>query len=159
MKKRKFSWVTSVLIILLAGCSQASMTAIGMDTNYIIPSKTPAITLTMSSTPTNTTTHTATITPTMGPPPDLELQNVSIYPDHENIVGDFYFIMGRIRNNTDNTMIFFGKDVVINFKLETWQGDKNQAGELIGIIKHSIYTDRAIRGTENTRSMNCILYP
>ncbi len=159
MEKRRFSWVISFIIILLSGCSQTSMTAIGMNTDIKIPTKTPAMTLTMSSVPTKTTTHTKTITPTQGPPPELELINISIFPEHENMVGDYYNIFGRIRNNTDKIMVFFSKDIVIIFNIDVWQRDKNADGTYRGYAIHSQYIDKAERGGELSRSMNCILYP
>ena len=142
-------------IILLPSCSQALAATNGIATNIQSPSKTQTARLTLSLSPTDTKTLTPTITPTIGPPPDLEFVNPMAYPEHKNAVGDDYYILGRIRNNTDQIMVFFWDDIVFRFSLEAWQ--RNTDGT--GYFYHSKYIDEAVRSGESTKTMNCILYP
>jgi hypothetical protein len=154
MKKRESLLIIGIFVFFLPGCSHVITASAGSGTNYQIPSITwtKKITADISTSP--TVSSTPTITSTIGPPPDLELVNPTAYPRYNNTTGDDYYILGRIRNNTDQTMVFFGKDIVFKFTLETWQQFNGK-----GAVYHSIYLDEAIRGGESSLSMNCILYP
>jgi hypothetical protein len=146
-----------MLSLILTACGAEAIPTQAADPQAMIAQPTTAVTKTdlMTDTPTATNTWVPSSTPTIGPPPDLELVNPIAYPEHKNAVGDDYYILGRIRNNTDQIMVFFGKDIVFKFTLETWQ--RNTDGT--GYFYHSKYIDEAIRGGESSRSMNCILYP
>lgn len=114
--------------------------------------KTPTI----SPTPTVTSTPTITLTPT--PPPDVELTNITIYPDTYNIVGQGYKLMARIRNNTNTTMVLYDTKKVFSFSIELWEYDQQMKYNQDPRFFHANYQFDVSAGAYR-RLMNCILYP
>jgi hypothetical protein len=108
-------------------------------------------------TPTATNTWIPSNTPTIGPPPDLELVNVSIYPNGDpSIEYTNYFFFGRVRNNTTQIMIFNYDFVPFRFRFDRWGYDP-------GMEKYynEIYKDAPVMryDPDHNRLMNCFLYP
>jgi len=125
-----------------------------------IPNPTTAKTKTktMTSTPTSTNTWIPSSTPTIGPPPDLEIKNVTIYQKYgENFdtVGNTYYLLGRIRNNTDQTIVLYDESIVFKFTFEVWEFDSFYQKN----YRHAIYLKEAKQRTGIDRIVNCILYP
>ncbi len=109
-------------------------------------------------TPTPTITTTPTITPTPTPPPDLELTNISIYPDTYNVAGQGYDLLARIRNNTKTTMILYDTKKVFSFTVESWEYDQQMK---LGFDAEYFYAKYQfdVKAGGDFRIMNCILYP
>jgi hypothetical protein len=49
------------------------------------------------------------------------LLNVTVYPNTYNVVGQSYALMGRIRNNTNTTMLLYDDKKAFNFHIEPWE--------------------------------------
>ncbi len=109
------------------------------------PSDTPSITMT----PTITKTPSITMTPTTTP--DLELTNYTL--EGSSISGASpdagWYLMGEIRNNSDQPMILFATDKIFQFYLDHWQGTEYSILGPIGIAP----------GADKFKTMSCILYP
>jgi hypothetical protein len=155
----------SILLMIIA---QMILTACGTGATagaQAIPSETVLKTythepVTVAVTPTQTMTNTwvPSSTPTVGPPPDMELKSVTIYPEFGNFetVGQKYTLLGRVRNNTDQIMLFRDKDIVFRFNFEVWEFDERWDEAK---YRHAIYEKEAAHGWDDNRIMNCILYP
>ncbi len=104
MKQKASAILFIAVIAISAGCAGTIPSQV-VDLQATIPQPTTAaVTMTevMTSTPTATNTWIPSSTPTIGPPPDLELKNVIIYPEHGDFeqAGQKYNLFGRVRNNT-----------------------------------------------------------
>ena len=157
-------FLLSIAILMLTSCSQEVGPTNGEGSNILIPSRTHMATTmaTLSSTPTATKTWIPTNTPTIGPPPDLELKNVTIYPETFDKWGQTYSMLGRIRNNTNQVMAFRGKDIVFKFNFEVLEYDMEQLMFELPPFSHVVYTEETTIWKKleiEKRSMNCILYP
>jgi hypothetical protein len=144
-----------LLMVCFTACSISPKTTTGENrvSTQTINDK-PSITQTESLAP--SITPTLTITPTIGPPPDLELTNVTIYPDTFDKAGQDYFLMGRVRNNTESIMTFSDYDLVFKFIFEIWE--YNSAFFALDYV-HVKYLEEVTLGIDISRKMNCILYP
>jgi hypothetical protein len=107
--------------------------------------------------PTRTVTPTETLlptlvpinTPTQGPPPDLEVLNLSL-SYNENALSYFY---GEIRNNTNTTMVFPLETIpILRFAINSWQWNG-----VNGVYEH--YEVGIGKGSTGAGITNCILYP
>jgi hypothetical protein len=156
--------VLAAMILCLSACSVVPDTTQATEKTFLglsqVPknTKTPSLTFTLTITPTPTVTATATITPTPTPPPDLELTNVTLVPNTFNSVGKGYQLMGRIRNNTNTTMILLGDSTPFIFTVETWEYDKQMKIFQDPEYFHIIFKE-VIQVGWDYRVMNCILYP
>jgi hypothetical protein len=152
------------ILLLSAACSTTPVTVGGPGGTDGGPSSIPTavytrtITKTPTISPTPTVTSTPTFTPTPMPPPDLELLDVTVYPNTYNVVGQSYALMGRIRNNTNTTMLLYNDKKAFSFTVESWEYDEqkklNEDAEYI----HAIYQFDLKVGWDH-KNMNCILYP
>jgi hypothetical protein len=109
----------------------------------------PTRTSTMTLTPTITETPTITMTPT--PPPDLELINYTLVGSVlDNTAPDWgWKLMGELRNNTDQPMILFAQDPVLQLFIDEWRDSQ-----------HTIWGPIKITpGGSSEKRTNCILYP
>jgi hypothetical protein len=146
-------WLVLV-VFLLAGCTAETVTQslatarIGTltATQLMKPSQTstPADTATATVTPTATAIPTVEPmrTPSPGPAPDLEILNVAIR-------GNIF--MGEMRNNTDQPMLFPGRESGLRLDFEKW----SQYGKYY----HDIYSAFIVPEDVYFKKMNCILYP
>ncbi len=149
-----------ILILFLSACTAGDLTigistnggSIAHPTNTKLPSRTPKATID-KSTPTEINTVIPINTPTGGPPPDLELLNVTI-----NYRGGATLI-GEIRNNT-NTPMVFPIDInyektghpILRFTTESWDWDGWEGG-------YHLYEFSVGRGNIIMPNTNCFLYP
>jgi hypothetical protein len=160
--RSKCFFITLAVILgqtLLPACGMGTGPAATGQVLTPLPSYTRAKPTSTPIPPTVTSTNTwiPSSTPTVGPPPDLELMNVSIIPtgDTADLKTDFY-LLGRVRNNTDQIMWFNYKDVPIKFTFERWGYDSG-----MGEYFHDIYGDapKMSYDPDYYRIMNCFLYP
>jgi hypothetical protein len=141
------------IVFLVSGCAAETVTQplatarIGTLTaaQQMKPSQTstPADTATATVTPTATAIPTVEpiLTPSPGPAPDLEILNVAIR-------GNIF--MGEMRNNTDQPMIFPGREKGLRLDFEEWI--------YYGKYYHFIDSAFIVPGIDS-KQMNCILYP
>jgi hypothetical protein len=141
-------------------------TACGMETipaqaTLANPTAAKTKTTALTYTPTSTNTWVPSSTPTIGPPPDLELKDVTIYPETNFEVRQRYYLMGKVRNNSNSIMQFKGKYVAFKFNFEVWEYDKlDKEGPSIYDYYHIKFTYEFWPGHDsNYRSMNCFLFP
>jgi hypothetical protein len=141
-------------MVIPSACSTEVMAS---QATFPIPTRYRTNTNTLPSTPTTTNTWVPSSTPTVGPPPDIELRNVAIYPEFSdfNSIGQKYTILGRIRNNTDQTMVFHDRMPIFYFTFEIWEFDEWYAKN----YRHVIYTTEVEQSEAYGRHVNCILYP
>jgi hypothetical protein len=158
----KIFTVSALLLATASACT--SMTTVTQPTQTTETVGTIAGTVVITETqtptvsPTPTITPTLTIAPTPTPPPDLELLDVTVYPNTYNVVGQSYALMGRIRNDTNTTMLLYDDKKAFNFHIESWEYD--QQGKLFEDPEyfHYIYQFDLEVGWDH-KNMNCILYP
>jgi hypothetical protein len=147
-----------VISTLFTACGAEAIPTQAADPQVTIPQPTTVVTKTdlMTDTPTATNTWIPSSTPTIGPPPDLELKNVIIYPEH----GDFdqvfqkYYLFGRVRNNTQSTIVISDDDMIFRFQFEVWEHNID-----FEEFRHLKYSEEVTQGIDQWRIMNCILYP
>jgi hypothetical protein len=154
MKNRK-TVICISMILVLTGCTQE----LGFLRDLFPPSQTPSRTRTNTPLPSHTFTSTVTLTPTItstiGPPPDLEITNLTIYPESFERAGQAYFLLGRMRNNTDQIMIFHGYEKVFDFEFTLWE---HTSDFYFTGYHHRIYKDKFIY-FRDLEEMSCLLYP
>jgi hypothetical protein len=151
----------TVLILLMAtavSCTSTPIVAPSGQTAATNGSLGPTETQPLVATETPTVTATSTITSTPTPPPDLELTNVTISPDDYNVVGQEHVLMGRIRNNTNTTMLLFSEKKAFSFNIEMWEYDLHVKYNRDQAYYHSI-SQYDIEVGSDQKTMNCILYP
>jgi hypothetical protein len=159
--------LVSILLLFIGGCSQQLAPA---ETPLILTQKTTSAVAKETSiskipvetaTPTPFDTSIQTITPTIGPPPDLELTNISITPTTFDQWGQTYYLLGRIRNNTDKTMLLHGPDpLFFRFEFEVWEYEADRAMFDKNLYTHVKYIDEAgLTNIKGQKILNCILYP
>jgi hypothetical protein len=142
------------LIWLSAACAVQTLpmrATIPQSTNAMTPSAF------MTRTPTPTNTWIPSSTPTIGPPPDLELTNITVYPQYGSFehIGQKYTLLGQTRNNTDQIMVFHDRTPAFEFTFEVWEFDAwNEK-----VYRHIKYSEEKKQGYDYSRIMNCILYP
>ena len=145
-------WV--ITLILPTACG---MEAIPLQST--IPNSTKAVskTIAVTSTLTSTNTWIPSSTPTVGPPPDLELKDITVYPQAGNYehVGQKYSLLGRTRNNTNKIMVFSDRSLVFKFTFEFWEYNSSSAKN----YQHVIFTREAEQSRDYFQIVNCILYP
>jgi hypothetical protein len=154
MKKSLLILITGLFIIILTACGTevfASQATLPYQTRYRTNTKT------LTYTPTLTNTWVPSSTPTIGPPPDMELNNVAIYPEFGdfNSPGQKYTMLGRVKNNTDQIMIFYERTPIFQFTFESWEFDEFYARN----FRHIIYTTEVEQSESYYRYINCFLYP
>jgi len=154
------------LVLILAGCTAAGTTQVvqGTAPAASFTSQIPATEIqptTDLSTFTPSVTITSTVTQTIGPPPDLELKDVTIYPETTFELRQRYYLMGKVRNNTNSTMVFNGKFVAFRFNIEVWEYDKfDKEGSSVYDFFHMKFTHDFWPGYDwDFQSMNCFLFP
>jgi hypothetical protein len=154
------------LVLVLSGCNSAGTTQViqgtasdASFTSWISVTEQQPTAMLTASTP--SVTPTSTETPTIGPPPDLELINVTIYPETTFELRQRYYFMGKIRNNTDSIMLFTSKFVALRFNFDVWEYDKvDKEGSSVYDYFHMKFThDIWPVYDHNFRSMNCFLFP
>jgi hypothetical protein len=159
MKKARKAIFLS-LLIWLAGCSQSTAPLGGKSQILSIPSQTeaalntPTISLTPTITPTNTPWPTRTLT--QGPPPDMELKDVAIYPTTFTEARQPYFILGRVKNNTNKIMTFGARDKIFTFTFDVWEYNSSIYAKN---YSHVVYNEDVTLHFGYESRMNCILYP
>jgi hypothetical protein len=130
-----------------------------MASQATIPNSTTVRTKTLLQTSTSTATKTwlPSTTPTMGPPPDVELVNISVFPEFGdfNNTGQDYTLLGRVRNNTDQIMVFPFQTRIFNFTFEIWEYDFGYAKNYL----HQNYSEDIEQYSDYNRRINCFLYP
>jgi hypothetical protein len=146
----------AVSMLLAGGCAQANGTAGTFSSNGQNPIPTGTRTPKPTATLTQTVTPPPTFTPTSSIPRDLELKDVSIYPQTFDAVGQWYYLFGRIRNNTDTTMTFSDRDLVFEFTFEVWAYNSETFAQEFW---HAKYNEELRLKPQGYRQMNCILYP
>jgi hypothetical protein len=160
--RSKCFFITLAVILgqtLLPACGMGTGPAATGQVLTPLPSYTRAKPTSTPIPPTVTSTNTwiPSSTPTVGPPPDLELMNVSMYLVDEiaSVYSDYYFF-GRVKNNTDQIMWFNYKDVPFKFTFDRWGFDQG-----MGQYYHDIYEDtpKMSYDPDYYRIMNCFLYP
>jgi hypothetical protein len=148
------------LLMLLSACTGGDLT-IGSPTNSNVsvgpsytsfPSWLPMETI-VPSTPTPYSTIIPVNTPTEGPPPDLEVFNVTIY----NKQFGNGTIIGEIRNNSASTMVFpiditKKKNPILRFIIEAWDWNVSEG-------EYYSYELSVGRGRVEFPNTNCFLYP
>jgi hypothetical protein len=152
---------SSLLVLIFLSACGAGGSTLGLSTNGnpslssskpIFPSITPTETIDLS-TPTSINTIVALPSPTEGPPPDLELLNLTLRNRGEGSGSLF----GEIRNNTDTAMVFPVDDKyrdipILRFQTKAW--DTN------GVITGYWFDDFSIgRGSDDSWNTSCFLYP
>jgi hypothetical protein len=151
------------LFIFLSACTAGELT-MGISTNggssaipssTKLPSRIPTETVD-DSTPTLFPTIIPVGTPTEGPPPDLELLNITIY----NWERGYGSLIGEIRNNTDTPMVFpidilYKKTghPILRLTLEAWDWQNQQIGN------HYSHEISIGKGSIDMPNTNCFLYP
>jgi hypothetical protein len=155
MDKKNSLSSTGLFLFFLSACTAGELSS-------GTPSATPSKTMLPSLTPTETIVPTPTLlntvvpipSPTEGPPPDLELLNISVRY-RGNGVG---IVFGEIRNNTGITMVFPGdgnKDdiPILRFQMEAWEWDILHLGDYW-------YNEFSVGwGSTHSPNTNCLLYP
>jgi hypothetical protein len=106
------------------------------------PTKTATPTITPTPTMTPVPTIIPMVSPSPGPAPDLEVLNVTISDG---------WVMGEIRNNTDEPMILPGMETALQIMFEKWI----DSGP--GSRWHFYYSPIEVKPVNE--DMNCILYP
>jgi hypothetical protein len=106
------------------------------------PTKTDLPTETVTPTATTVPTIIPMVSPSPGPAPDLELLNVTTTDD---------MLMGELRNNTDEAMIFPGEEPGLRVVFDNW------IDWGVGLWLHGISFPYDV--IPRNRQMNCILYP
>jgi hypothetical protein len=148
------------MLIWLAGCSQGIATTGGASQINSVPSHTDAEISIPSTQPTVTLTQTVTppptYTPYSGTPPDLELKDVSIYPTTFTETGQRYFLLGRVKNNTNEIMTFSPQDIIFSFTFDVWEYNSDIFAKQ---FEHVRYKDDVEIQEGYSSRMNCILYP
>jgi hypothetical protein len=141
------------LILLSSACAMQTLPM-----QATVPQPTAAVTHTpfLTRTPTSTKTWVPSSTPTIGPPPDLELKDVAIYPTTFMEAGQDYYLMGRVKNNTKEIMTFSDDDLIFSFIFDVWYYNSDIYAK---DYEHVRYKDDARLGSGYGRHMNCILYP
>jgi hypothetical protein len=148
----------AILFLLPTACGSEVIALQATNPQATIPQATTPNTLTNVLTRTSTSTNTwiPSKTPTIGPPPDMELKNVMIYNETGGFehLGQFYTFLGRIRNNTDRTMVIHDRTIVFKFMFEFWEYDT-----YFKYYWHVTFSNEAEQRPEYSRIVNCILYP
>jgi hypothetical protein len=148
------------LLLMLSACTGGELT-LGLPTNGNVsvgpyntsmPSWNPMETIN-PYTPTPYSTIIPINTPTEGPPPDLEVFNMTLYShDSDEISGGA--LIGEIRNNTDTPMVFpvdipKKRNSILRFTFESWN-----------IWWDYFYYELSVgRGRVEFPDTNCFLYP
>ncbi len=143
-----------LIFLLLSACAAGGLTGNS-------PSATPSITDLPSNTPTETIVPTPTLintivalpSPTKGPPPDLELLNLTLRDN-----GDGWgSLFGEIRNNTNSAMVFpineQRQDIpILRFQTKAWESN--------GVLTAYWFEDFSIgKGNDESWHTSCFLYP
>jgi hypothetical protein len=149
-----------LILIFLSACTAGELTQAASPTeggispvvtNTPFTSSTPSRTITDAA-PTTLRTVIPINTPTEGPPPDLELLNLTL----EYRGNGFGFLFGEIRNNTDIAMVFPGgqsqRIPILRFQMEAWEWDGN-----MGFYWYHEFS--VGRGFGDAWYTNCFLYP
>jgi hypothetical protein len=149
-----------LMMAWMAGCTQitvpsggASQVNIGASQTKVessMPPETPTAALTRTVTPP------PTYTPYSGPTPDLELKDVAIYPTTFTESGQEYFLMGRVKNNTNEIMTFSPHDVIFSFTFDVWEYNSDIFAKQ---FEHVRYKEEIEKREGYSSRMNCILYP
>jgi hypothetical protein len=158
-KKNSLS-IAGIFLLFLSACTAGELT-MGLSTNgnpskasskTSVPSWTPTETID-ASTPTSINTIVALPSPTKGPPPNLELLNLTL----RNRGNGSGLLFGEIRNNTDSTMVFPLDDKyrdipILRFQTKAWKTN--------GVLTSYWFSDIKIgRGGDDSWHTSCFLYP
>jgi hypothetical protein len=162
MGKRKQLSTAGLFLLFLSACTGGELT-MGLPTNSNVsvgpsntsfPSWYPMETIAPNTpTPTPYSTIIPVDTPTEGPPPDLEVFNLTLY-SHERNGG---VMIGELRNNTDAAMVFpidisKKRNPILRFSAESWYWDVSEGD-------HYSYEFSVGRGRVEFPNTNCFLYP
>jgi hypothetical protein len=153
MKRKTTAILIFIAINLLAGCAQTTGIAVGTSRK---PTWTENTVFTSAESLTQTVTPPPTFTPTSGPPPDLELKDVAIYPTTFMEASQDYYLMGRVKNNTKKIMVLSEDDLIFSFTFDVWYYNSDIYAK---DYEHVRYKDDVKLGSDRWRQMNCILYP
>jgi hypothetical protein len=148
-----------MVMFFLCGCerTEAPVNGATQISANLLPTKAATDTAILPiATQTPTETPSPTVTPTQGPPPDLELKDAAIYPTTFMEAGQDYYLMGRVKNNTQKIMTFSDDDLIFSFIFDVWEYNSNIYAR---DYEHVRYKDDMELGTGYSRKMNCILYP
>jgi hypothetical protein len=143
-----------LLVALSAACSAGPATPPGETAGPAVtetgPTRTATArpTVTLTPTPTDIPTVVPMVTPSPGPAPDVEIFNVSFSKTVNNIAAFF----GEIRNNTDEPVIFPGRQIALRLGFERWWTNQGV------VYRHEVF-DANIKPQPDENKLNCILYP
>jgi hypothetical protein len=146
------AWMASCTQITVpaGGASQVNIGASQTKVESSMPPETPTAALTRTVTPP------PTYTPYSGPTPGLELKDVAIYPTTFTESGQEYFLMGRVKNNTNEIMTFSPHDAIFSFTFDVWEYNSDLVAQE---YRHVVYKVDNEIDQGYLSKMNCILYP
>jgi hypothetical protein len=153
-KKNTLS-IAGLFLIFLSACTAGELSAGNPSvtpTKTMFPSLPPTETV-YASTPTSINTIVALPSPTEGPPPDLELLNLTLRYRGKGSG----LLFGEIRNNTDTAMVFPLNDKYRDIPILRFQ---KKAWETNGVLTSYWFSDFKIgRGKDEGWHTSCFLYP